>query len=300
MATLASHPSPGSLRAWLGAIRPRTLGASVVPVAVATAVAFSEDGARAGPALAALATALWLQIGANLVNDFADFERGVDTGQRLGPVRAAQAGLLAPSLLRRAALASFALALATGGYLVSLAGWPIAVLGIAAIASGWFYAGGRLPLGARGLGDPLVFLFFGVAAVAGTQYVQTANLSRLALGCAVPIGLLCVAILGVNNLRDLEGDANAGKRTLAVRLGERGARLYLAALVVGSYLSLPAIWLVGASPMAAVTPLLSLPLAAKLLREFRCARGASLNDVLARTAQLHAVFGSLLALGIAV
>jgi len=209
-------------RAWLLAARPRTLAVSVAPVAVGSAVAVSEGGARAGPALAALAGALLLQVGSNFANDLFDFEKGVDTEARIGPARATQLGLLSPRQMRLGTAAVFAAAAGVGLILVWMAGWPVAVVGAVSILAAVTYTGGPWPFGYHGLGEVAVFGFFGVVAVVGTDYVQTLALSGRALAASVPVGALATAILVVNNVRDIESDRRAGKRTLSVRLGRRG------------------------------------------------------------------------------
>jgi 1,4-dihydroxy-2-naphthoate octaprenyltransferase len=280
-------------------LRPRTWSASLVPVGVGTAVAAAEGRARPGVALAALATALALQVGSNLANDVYDFERGADTEARRGPLRVTQAGLLSARAVRAGMGLAFALAAAAGLVLVARGGWPIATLGVLALLAAWAYTGGPLPLGYLGLGDPLVFVFFGLAAVAGTHYVQAGNLSALALVAALPLGLLATAILAVNNLRDLETDRVAGKHTLAVRLGDRASRRYYALLVLGAYAALPAVVAVGAPLAAALLPLLSSPLAWRLARRVaKPAEDGRLNETLAGTARLLAAHGALLVAGL--
>jgi 1,4-dihydroxy-2-naphthoate octaprenyltransferase len=264
---------------------------------VGTAVAAAAGEARAIPALAALAAALLIQVGANFANDAFDFEQGADTGERTGPLRAAQAGLLSPAALRAATLAVFAAAALIGVYLIARGGWPIALFGILGLLAGYAYTGGPIPLGYRGLGDPLVFLFFGVFAVWGTFRVQTLGPSDLALAASIPIGLLATALIAVNNLRDIETDRSANKRTLAVCLGRSGAGRYYTLLLAGSYAALPILWWLGA-PLACVgLPLLTAPMAWRLSREARVERGPELNRVLRGTARLQLVFGALLAGG---
>lgn len=289
--------SPG--RAWWLAARPATLPASLVPVAVGTAVAVAEGRARALPALAALATALALQIGANLANDVHDFERGADTDARRGPTRATQAGWIAPAAMRRAAIGAFAAAALCGAPLVYWGGWPIALLGVLAIAAGWLYTGGPAPLGYHGLGDLLVFVFFGLVGVAGTHYVQVGALSALALAASLPVACLATAILVVNNLRDIETDRAAGKRTLAVRLGPGVTRRYYALLLAAGFAVPLGLWLGGRAGPLVLLPLLTAPVAWRLARGVADASAdAGLNAALADTARLEARFGLLLAVGI--
>ena len=284
---------------WLLAIRPATLSAALAPVLVGSAVAARAGGFRLGPAAAALAGALLLQIGVNLANDVDDFERGADTGARRGPTRVTQSGLLTARQVRAAEWLAFGLAALVGCYLIAVAGWPIAVLGAAAIAAAWAYTGGPWPLGYHGLGDLCVFLFFGVAAVAGTTYVQTGALDRLALLAALPVGVLITAILVVNNTRDADTDRQAGKRTLAVRLGTTAARVQYALLLAVAYAVPLLLWARGLASAWVLLPLLTLPLAARRIADMAGADdAAAFNALLGGTARLQLLFGALFAAGL--
>jgi len=225
---------------WLLAARPPTLWAAVVPVVVGTALAVADGDFRLPVFLMALAAALLLQVGTNFANDVFDFERGADTGERLGPPRVTQSGLLTPSDVRRGMAAAFGGAMLLGLGLTYYGGWPIIGIGVLSIVAGVIYTGGPWPTGYHGLGDAFVFCFFGLVAVGGTYYLHTDTLRWAAIAAAVPVGLLITAILVVNNLRDRETDARSGKRTLAVRLGDRATRLQYAALVGGSYVAIVA------------------------------------------------------------
>lgn len=283
---------------WLLAARPKTLPAALAPVVVGTAVAIAEDRFHLVAALAAVAVALLLQIGANFANDVFDFRRGADTAERLGPIRVVQSGLIAPEAVLRATLLTLGLAIIPGAYLTWRGGWSILLLGVAALVAALAYTGGPVPLGYFGLGDLFVFLFFGLVAVAGTAYVQTRDLTTLALLAAVPIGCLATAILVVNNLRDLATDAAAGKRTLAVRLGASGTRWeYLLLLTVG-YLTPPVAWLAGSIGGWWWLPWLSLPVAVPLARRLWTTTGAALNPLLGATARLEILFAVLFAVAI--
>lgn len=285
-------------RAWVLAARPRTLPVSVGPVVVGTAVAFGEDGARAGPALAALCGALLLQIGSNLANDLFDFERGADGPDRIGPPRASQQGLLSPRRMRAGIAVVFVAATAVGAWLVAVGGWPVAVAGLASIAAALAYTGGPWPFGYRGLGDLAVFVFFGVVAVVGTSYVQTLAVSAAALAASVPVGCLATAILVVNNTRDIDSDRAAGKRTLAVRLGRRGARLEYRALVFLPFLLLPGYPASDLASPLVLAPLVLLPWARRLDAVVsRCEDGPALNEALTGTARLGFAFSLLFSLG---
>ncbi len=282
---------------WLAAIRPATLTAGVAPVLVGTALAFSDGVFHPWPALAALAGALLIQIGTNLFNDYADFEKGADTEERIGPARAVQKGWLTAHQVAAASAVAFAAAVAVGVYLVMVAGWPIVVLGLASVACGVLYTGGPRPLGYVGLGDVFVLAFFGVAAVCGTYYVQALTVSAAAVLCSLAVGALATAILVVNNLRDRFTDAKAGKRTLAVRFGARFARAEYVVLVAGAYAAVVAGWASGIGGAGWLLALLSAPLAVAEVRGVLASDGPALNAHLGGTARLGIVFGGLLALG---
>ncbi|MHB8877241.1 MAG: 1,4-dihydroxy-2-naphthoate polyprenyltransferase [Myxococcaceae bacterium] len=287
-------------QAWIQAVRPKTLTAGAVPVAVGSALAFAHGGGRLLPALAAFAGALLIQVGTNLTNDYYDFKRGADTAERLGPARVTQQGLIAPGAVLGAALGCFAAAMGVGLYLVAVGGWPILVIGLASVLAGYAYTGGPFPLGYHGLGDVFVFVFFGLVAVAGTYYVQTLALSPAVWLAAVPVGALGTGLLVVNNLRDVHTDAKANKRTLVVRFGERSARAEYAGLLLAAYLSPVALFAGGMASGWVLLPLLSLPLAYPPARTVFTAGGAALNTALGGTARLQLAFGALFALGLAV
>ncbi|MCH2172837.1 1,4-dihydroxy-2-naphthoate polyprenyltransferase [Myxococcota bacterium] len=287
-------------RAWWLAARPRTLPVSVSPVLVGTALAFADGSAQAGPASAALLGALLLQIGANFANDLFDFQKGADTDARIGPPRAVALGLLTPRQMGVGTALAFGAALAVGSYLIAVAGWPLAVVGGLCILGGVAYTGGPWPLGYHGLGDVAVFVFFGLVAVCGSYYVQALEWTTLVWAAAIPVGCLATAILVVNNLRDIETDAAAGKRTLAVRLGRRATRVEYALLVLTPYAFPPFAHLLLGTPPLIYLPLLSLPLALRLLGQVRNHEdGPTLNQALASTAKLQLLYAVLLAAGIA-
>ena len=221
--------------AWVLASRPKTLPAASAPVLVGAATAYAAHAFRPWPALAALAGALLIQIGTNLANDYFDFRHGADTHERVGPVRVTQAGLLAPAAVLRGAWAAFALAALAGAYLTAVAGWPVVAIGTLAVAAGLAYTAGPFPLGYHGLGELFVFVFFGLVAVGGTHFVQAQSLPASAVWAGVPMGMLAAAILVVNNLRDVATDRAAGKRTLAVRLGARAARVEYLVLLAAAF-----------------------------------------------------------------
>ena len=296
-AALAHDVAKGSLRAWILAARPATLTAAVSPVLVGCACAEAAGVFRLGPALGALFGAMLLQIGSNFANDVFDFEKGADTAERLGPTRAVQAGLLTPSAMRVGMLVVFALALLIGVYLTAEAGPVIIAIGIASILSAIAYTGGPYPLGYHGLGDVFVFVFFGLVAVCGSAFVHARVLPATAPVAAVAIGALATAILVVNNLRDRETDARAGKRTLAVRLGRGGARAEYVLLYAAAYAVPFVLWAQGLGPLV-LLPMLTLPLAVGNVRGAFSLEGRALNPLLVRTAKLVFFFGFSLALGI--
>lgn len=298
MTTPPTQRSP--IQIWLIAARLKTLPAAAVPVIVGTAIAFSQGQFAFWPALAALLGALLIQIGTNLANDVYDYQKGADTGQRLGPMRVTQAGLLTPEEVMRGMWIAFGLATLVGLYLVSVGGWPIVVIGLLSIIAGIAYTGGPYPLGYHGLGEVFVFLFFGLVAVCGTYYVQALSLNVTAIWAAIPVGLLATAILGVNNLRDIETDRTAGKRTLAVRFGPQGARLEYNLLLLLSYLMPPLMWLSGGANIGVFMAWISLPLAIPLIRLVNTETGRELNQALVGTARLALIYGVLLSVGLGI
>jgi 1,4-dihydroxy-2-naphthoate polyprenyltransferase len=290
-------PSPG-LAAWILAARPKTLAAGVTPVCVGTALAYGAGKGRALPALAALIGAVLIQIGTNLANDYFDFKKGADTGERLGPTRVAQAGLIAPEAVFAGAILCFGAAVAVGLYLAWVSSWPILVIGLLSVASGYAYTGGPYPFGYHGLGDAFVFVFFGLVAVAGTYYVQALAVTPMAIAAGVPVGALATALLAVNNLRDVETDARAGKRTIVVRFGVASGRAEYATLVALAYVAPAVAWAVGWTGAWVLLSLLSLPAAVDPLRTVLLDRGAKLNAALGGTARLLVIHGSLLSAGL--
>ena len=290
----------GSLRIWLMAARPRTLPAAVAPVLVGTALAWTQGSIDLIAFAAAMLGALFIQVGTNLSNDYSDARRGADTEDRLGPVRVTAGGLVPPRQVLVATYVSFGLAVLCGIYLIAVAGWVLLAIGAASILAGVLYTGGPRPYGYEGLGEVFVFLFFGVVAVTGSYYVQIQELTWEALVLAVPVGLLASAILVVNNVRDLDTDKRAGKRTLAVRLGRENARALYSGMLLLSYLTAPIPFAIGGSLSAWLfLPWLTLPLALKLKRIVDTRTdGPTLNEALAGTGQLEFLFCVLLAAGL--
>jgi 1,4-dihydroxy-2-naphthoate octaprenyltransferase len=284
------------MRIWFMAARVRTLPAAVAPVLVGTALAVAEtDNLRVGAFVAALLGAIFIQVGTNLSNDYSDARRGADTEDRLGPVRVTAGGLVPPRQVLIATYVSFGLAVLCGVYLVAVAGWVILLIGAASILAGVLYTGGPRPYGYEGLGELFVFLFFGVVAVTGSHYAQTEDLTWEAFALAVPVGFLASAILVVNNVRDLETDRRAGKRTLAVRLGRDRARGLYAAMVYGAFVTAPIPWILGSLSAWLFLPWVVLPLAVSLVRTVRNhTDGPTLNAALGRTGMLQLLFCILL------
>ena len=300
------------------AARPRTLPAAIAPVLVGSAAAqhvidgFQEPvGATAfvsstdpsfhwGAFVAALLGSVFIQIGTNLANDYSDARRGADTADRLGPVRVTSSGLIAPRRVLHATWVAFAAAVGAGVYLATVAGPEIIVVGVVSIAAGVLYTGGPRPYGYAGLGELFVFLFFGLVAVNGSYYVQLEELDWLPFLLSIPLGFLATAILVVNNVRDLETDARAGKRTLAVRLGRGRTRNLYTALVIATFALVPlGLWL-GDGPAEGLAALAAAPLALAPARAVRTRTdGPALNGALAATGLLLGAFSVLLTAGLA-
>jgi 1,4-dihydroxy-2-naphthoate octaprenyltransferase len=281
---------------WVAGARPRTLPASVIPVAVGTAVAAAEGQVIWWRAAAALVVSVGIQVGTNYANDYSDGTRGTDAA-RVGPVRLVASGLATPKAVRAAALLAFAVAGVAGLALASAAGWWLAAVGAACLAAGWLYTGGPRPYGYAGLGEVFVFVFFGLVATTGSAYVHLERVTGLAVLASIPVGLLAVALLVVNNLRDIPGDTAAGKNTLAVHLGAPATRVFYTAVVVGAFVTAAVI--APARP-GALLALLAVPLViAPARRVLAGEAGRGLVEVLQATGRLQLAFGFLLAAGIA-
>ena len=293
MTTAVSPPS--GLRIWLMAARIRTLPAAVAPVLVGTSLAVERDVFRAGAFVAALLGSILIQIGTNLANDYSDARRGADAEDRVGPVRVTAGGLVPPRQVLIATYVTFGLAVLCGLYLVLVAGIELLIVGVASIAAGVLYTGGPKPYGYEGLGEVFVFLFFGIVAVTGSTFAQLETWPWQAFVLAVPVGLLAAAILVVNNVRDMDSDRRAGKRTLAVRLGRERGRTIYALMIYGAYLLAPLPWVLGSLSPWLLAPWITFPLAVKLVRTVReHADGPTLNEMLARTGMLQLAFCLLL------
>jgi 1,4-dihydroxy-2-naphthoate octaprenyltransferase len=287
------------MRIWLMAARPRTLPAAIAPVLVGTSLAIADGVYHPLAFVAALLGAIFIQVGTNLSNDYSDARRGADTEDRLGPVRVTAGGLVPPRQVLVATYVSFGLAVLFGVYLVAVAGPELLAVGAASILAGVLYTGGPRPYGYDGLGELFVFLFFGIVAVSGSYFVQVKTLHWQAFALAVPVGLLATAILAVNNIRDLETDRRAGKRTLAVRLGRAHARMLFVVIVAGAFVTAQIPWIVGSLSPWLVLTLLAIPLAIPVVRAVRTRTdGPSLNAALAGSGKLQLAFCILLAAGV--
>lgn len=294
VAALPSTPA----RVWWSAVRPATLAASVAPVLTGTAIAVHQGGARWGAGLAALVVGLGMQLGVNFANDYSDFVRGADA-RRVGPVRAASSGIVDPSHVRAASIAAFGAA-GVAGLLLSLAvDWRLLLVGAACLLAGWLYTGGPRPYGYLGLGEIFVFVFFGLVATVGTVYVETGGVTALAVLMACAMGFLATAILVLNNLRDIETDAAAGKRTLATLIGRERTRLLLLILVCAAF-AVPILALI--TNLAPVTVMLvhfAIPIAAVPVRvAFATTAAPGLVQALKRMAVAQLAYALLFSLGI--
>ncbi len=282
---------------WLSAIRPKTLWAAAAPIIMGTALAFADDGFAVWPALAAMAGGLLIQTGTNICNDYGDLLRGADKDHRDGDIRATQTGEFSATTVRNASLIAFGLSFIPGIYLVLHAGWPIVIIGIASIIAGLWYTGGRHPLAYVGMGDIFVLIFFGPVAVGGTYYVQTLQITGPVLLMGLIPGLLSVAILAVNNYRDIEGDRQVGKRTLAVRFGKRFARLeYMLSLSLAFFIPAAYCFLTH-THYGVLIVLVLIPKVIHNMQDMRQKTGLDLNILLEHTAQMLAINSILFSIG---
>lgn len=283
---------------WLLAVRPKTLGAAVAPILIGTAMAYAVDKGHAVAALAALLGALLIQIGTNFSNDYFDFVKGADTEERLGPIRATQAGLVTPEAMRRNFVVVFGLAVLVGIYLVYRGGWPIVIIGVLSIASGILYTSGPMPLGYLGLGDLFVLIFFGPVAVGGTFYVQTLELPLEVILAGFGPGLLATALLAVNNLRDEPTDKKVGKRTLAVRFGPAFARgEFLTAFALALILPFILAFWTNGHWFACLSALIIIPGRSPIRQIISGVEGVELNETLAATGKLIILYSILFSFG---
>jgi 1,4-dihydroxy-2-naphthoate polyprenyltransferase len=297
MVATAAALSPA--RAWWSAVRPATLAASVAPVLTGTAVAVVQGGPRLGAGLAALVVGLGMQIGVNFANDYSDFVRGADNPRRIGPLRAAASGAVNPRHVLWASVAAFGVAAAAGVGLSLAVDWRLLIVGATCLLAGWLYTGGPRPYGYLGLGEIFAFVFFGLVATVGTVYVETSHVSRLAVLVACAMGAFASAILILNNLRDIDTDVAAGKRTLATRIGRDRTRILLLIVVCFAF-SVPIVILV--LKLAPVTVMLvhfAIPIAAVPVRTaFAETSGPPLVKALKRMAVSELAFALLFTVGI--
>ena len=288
---------PSTFRIVLTAIRPKTLGAAIAPVLLGTAMAYQAQKAAPLYALLALLTALLIQIGTNLANDYFDFQKGADNEERLGPTRVTQAGWVTPKTIRTSFLLVFFCAFLLGSILALRGGWVFLLIGALSIGSGILYTGGPYPLGYNGLGDIFVLIFFGPVAVGGTYYVQTLSLPASVLVAGLAPGLLATALLAVNNLRDIDTDQKAGKRTLAVRFGKTFAQLeYIFVLTLALGIPVAIYFFDQQHPYLLLSLFTALP-ALPLIKKLYTAQGHALNEVLAKTGLLLLVHSSFFSIG---
>lgn len=280
-------------REWLDGARPRTLPAAIAPVAVGAGLAAYADSFLLGRAILALVVSIALQVGVNYANDYSDGKRGTDE-KRVGPVRLVGQRLATPSHVRLAAFASFGVAAVCGlGLVVLTEQWWLLLVGAASIAAAWLYTGGPRPYGYAGLGEVFVFVFFGVVPVVFTAYVQTLTITAVDVVASVGVGLLACAILITNNLRDIPGDTIVGKRTLAVRIGDRATRRLYAAVVVVALVT-PLVLTVMTEPLVALTCVVAALAAAPIRTVLSGAAGPALIPPLKQTGLLLLAYGVVL------
>jgi len=283
---------------WLVAARPKTLPAGIVPVVIGAALAYDTGVFHTRSFIFALAGSMLIQVGANFANDLFDYLKKADDSERIGPLRVTQAGLVSPRQMKIATLAVFFLAFLVGIYLVYRGGMPIVIIGLSSILFGVLYTGGPYPLGYRGLGDILVLIFFGPVAVCGTYYVITLDFNSTVFLAGIPPGMLATALLTVNNLRDIDNDRRAGKKTLAVRFGRSFARYEYVFMLGGAVLFPVLIYILsGAHFSSIVTALVLIPAVTTIRKVLRETSGAALNDALAETGRLMAIYGLLFSAG---
>jgi len=287
-----------SLKTWIMAFRPKTLSASIAPVFIGTAMAFGDGIQHFPTAIICLFAALAIQIGTNIANDYYDFKKGADTTERIGPARVTQTGLIQPVVVKRAFIMAFSIAALLSIWLIARGGWPIAVIGICAIASGIFYTAGPRPLGYMGLGDLFVLIFFGPVAVAGTYYVQSLEINMAVIFAGFAPGFISVAILTINNLRDIESDQKVGKHTLAVRFGRSFAiSEYLFSIIAASVIPVFVYWMIEdriAILSCSILIFIAIPIIKTICEK---SDGPSLNAALAQTGKLLMIYSIIFSIG---
>jgi 1,4-dihydroxy-2-naphthoate octaprenyltransferase len=296
---LAAVSTMTPTRVWWSAVRPATLAASVAPVLAGTAVAIHQGSIRPLSGFGALVVALALQVGVNFANDYSDFVRGADSPRRVGPVRAAASGIVAPDHVRWAAIAAFGIAGAAGLALSLATDWRLLFIGAACLLAGWLYTGGPRPYGYIGLGELFVFVFFGLVATCGTVYVEDLRVTPLAILAGCGIGFLATAILVLNNLRDIETDAAAGKRTLATRIGRERTLILLLLLVSGAFAVPILMFVMGLASVTVMLVHFGIPIAAVPVRTAFATRSApALVGALKRMGAVELAYALLLTVGL--
>ncbi len=296
---VATMPALSATRVWWSAVRPATIAASVAPVLAGTAIAVHAGGARWGAGLLALVVGIAMQVGVNFANDYSDHVRGADSPRRVGPLRAASSGVVQPEVVRRAAIAAFAVAAVAGLVLSLFTDWRLLVLGVACLLAGWLYTGGPRPYGYLGLGEVFVFVFFGLVATVGTVYVEILRVTQLAVLMACAMGCFATAILVLNNLRDLDTDRAAGKLTLATRIGRERTQVLLVALVAVAFFMPLAVLALGLTAATVLLVFLAIPIAAAPVRSALATDAApELVRALKRMAMAELAYALLFSLGL--
>ena len=285
---------------WIIAIRLKTLPAAISPVLLGSSLSYKYGYFSLLIFFMTLFAAILIQIGTNFANDVYDFEKGTDRDDRLGPVRATQAGLISPKKMKFSMLGTFSLAILVGCYLAWIGGLPIVFIGIASIIAGIAYTGGPYPLGYNGFGELFVFLFFGVIAVPGTYFLQTGTFTYLSIWLGSCMGMLSTAILVVNNIRDIDTDKVTGKKTLAVYFGILFSYIEFIILIIGPYLILLYLMINKNLDSSIYIVFLSLPIGLKLIFELIINKGIKLNTVLSSTAKLLFIFSLLCSIGLVI
>jgi len=286
------------LDTWILASRPKTLLAAVVPVVTGTSIVSYETKVNILAAGVALICSVLIQVGTNFVNDLYDFLSGADNDTRKGPTRALASGLITVNEMKTAIVLVFGLTFVLGLYLVYISSWITLLIGLLSIFAGIAYTAGPYPLAYNGLGDVFVFLFFGIVGTVGTYYVQLVHVSTLVLWASIPVGALITNILVVNNYRDIDEDREIGKNTLAVKMGRRFTQYQYLIFMILSYLILFVVYSTYNQRLFVFLPLLTLPLAVKLIKMIFSYKGEELNKTLELTAKLSAFYGFLFAIGI--
>jgi 1,4-dihydroxy-2-naphthoate octaprenyltransferase len=286
-------------QAWIMAARPKTLTVALIPVLIATALAHAANiEMNWGISVSAFLVALFITIGTNLINDAIDYKKGSDTVTRVGPMRASQTGLIPMQQVYMAGMTSFTLAMLFGAVLIYYGGWPIALLLVISVFCGYIYTGGPVPLSYHGLGEPFVIIFYGFVSVGAVYYLLAANIDIKAILAGFQIGLLATLIISLNNYRDLNEDAKALKKTIAVRFGIHAARLIITAITLLPF-ALNLSWLFWSYYIAAILPLMTLPLAINIIKSVWSKKpGKECGEIFVNTAKLHLFFGILLTLGL--